>query len=90
MAPGVDRVLCLAERPFLTEGVDFSPEMIDRARAKVPEARFTIGDVWCPPLSAAAYDVVLSRHVLRAVPDPETVYWGMAIQDERYLLVSRS
>lgn len=44
--------------------------MISRARVKVPEARFAVGDASSPALQAAAYDVVLSRHVLWALPDP--------------------
>lgn len=55
-------------------GVDFSPEMVRRARAKVegivPRPDFTVGDAADPPLPAASFDAVLSRHVLWAMPDP--------------------
>lgn len=55
-------------------GVDFSPRMLDIARAKadgagVP-AEFVLGDASAPPLPPAAFDVVLARHVLWALPDP--------------------
>lgn len=52
-------------------GVDFSPAMVRLARAKAPEATLLVGDAAAPPLAEGAYDVVLSRHVLWAVPDPE-------------------
>ena len=54
----------LTDEGYVVDGLDFSPEMIDRARRKVPEATFVVGDAAAPPLEQAAYDVVLSRHVL--------------------------
>lgn len=62
----------LTDEGFAVDGVDFSPEMVRRARNKVPEAIFVVGDAAIPPLEAEAYDVVLSRHVLWAMPDPVT------------------
>lgn len=132
----------LVDEGYAVDGLDLSPEMIRRARAKVPEAKFKVGDAAAPALDTASYDIVLSRHVLWAMPDPErafgrwiallkpegivvliegrwatgvgltaseagqivraarrevvvrhlpdALYWGKAIEDERYLLVSRS
>lgn len=132
----------LVDEGFTVDGLDLSPEMIRRARAKVPEATFCVGDASSPALSTATFDVVLSRHVLWAMPDPEAafarwvallkpggvvvlvegkwatgagltaieseqivrasgraasvrhlpdpIYWGKAIEDERYMIVSRS
>ncbi len=60
----------LVDEGYTVDGIDFSPEMISRARAKVPQARFEVADAADPPLDAAAYDAVLSRHVLWAMPDP--------------------
>lgn len=60
----------LTDEGYAVDGVDFSPEMVDRARAKVPEATFWVADAADPRLEAGAYDVVLSRHVLWAMPDP--------------------
>lgn len=132
----------LTDENYTVDGLDLSPEMVRRARAKVPEADFLVGDASAPDLEVASYDVVLSRHVLWAMPDPgaafaawvdllkpqgvvvliegrwgtgagltaneaeaivrtalrevevrylpEADYWGKAIDDERYLLVSRS
>jgi SAM-dependent methyltransferase len=64
--------LLLAAEGYVVDGVDFSPEMIRRARAKTPvgQVTFTEADADDPPLEPDAYDVVLSRHVLWAMPDP--------------------
>lgn len=61
----------LAEEGHVVHGVDVSPEMLSRARAKSAglEVRFTEGDAADPPLPVADFDVVLSRHVLWAMPD---------------------
>lgn len=136
--------LLLAAEGYAVDGVDFSPEMIRRARDKeaVGEVTFTEADADDLPLEPGAYDVVLCRHVLWAMPDPaatlrrwtrllapggrlvlvegswstgaglaaartvelveatgreaelrmlpESTYWGGEIDDERYLVVSRS
>ena len=63
--------LLLAEEGHVVTGVDFSPEMVRRAERKAGHvARFLVGDAAEPPLPPAAYDVVLCRHVLWALPDP--------------------
>lgn len=57
---------------FIT-GIDFSSEMIRRAREKneetIPKPTFIVADAAHPPLSAGSFDVVLCRHVLWAMPD---------------------
>ncbi len=60
----------LVDEGFRVDGIDYSPAMVQRARAKVPEASFSIGDASRPELDSGNYDVVLSRHVLWALPDP--------------------
>jgi SAM-dependent methyltransferase len=65
----------LAEEGYDVHGLDLSPEMIHRARAKAAAApdlavSFEVGDVSEPGLPAGTFDVVLSRHVLWALPDP--------------------
>ena len=64
----------LTDEGYRVDGVDFSAEMIRRARAKVPDARFVVGDAAIPALRPHSYDVVLSRHVLWAMPDPATAF----------------
>ena len=62
--------LLLTGEGYDVTGLDLSPEMIRRARAKVPGVVFVEADASEPPLEPASYDVVLSRHVLWAMPDP--------------------
>ncbi len=64
----------LVDEGYDVDGLDFSPEMIARARRKVPSADFVVGDAAAPPLERACYDVVLSRHVLWAMPDPTAAF----------------
>ena len=63
----------LADEGYQVDGVDFSPRMLERAKEKAgdrSDVRFLHGDAYEPPLPADAYDVVLCRHVLWAMPDP--------------------
>jgi ubiquinone/menaquinone biosynthesis C-methylase UbiE len=65
--------LVMVQEGHSVDGVDFSPEMVRRAEAKVgsfPGTSFVVGDAAEPPLPAATYEVVLCRHVLWALPDP--------------------
>ncbi|MFI7387945.1 class I SAM-dependent methyltransferase [Streptomyces sp. NPDC049813] len=64
--------LLAAERGHRVTGVDFAPGMLERAREKLAayDATFLAGDAAAPPVPPAAYDVVLVRHVLWALPDP--------------------
>lgn len=133
----------LADEGYAIDGVDFSPEMVALARAKTqdrPAVTMTEADAGDPPLERAAYDVVLCRHVLWALPEqpavlarwvdllapggrlvlvegswstgaglsaedtvalvegigrradlarlPQAAYWGRAVEDDRYVVVS--
>lgn len=66
----------LAQAGHHVHGVDFSPKMLDLAHRKAssitPGPRFIEGDAARPPLTVGAFDAVLSRHVLWAMPDPST------------------
>ena len=65
--------LLLAEHGYTVDGVDVSPEMVRLAREKaagVSGLRFIEADASAPPLQPGAYDAVLCRHVLWAMPDP--------------------
>jgi SAM-dependent methyltransferase len=65
--------LLLAEEGHRVDGVDFSSEMVVRAVAKTaaePDVAILQGDAFSPPLPPTTYDVVLTRHVLWALPDP--------------------
>ncbi|MER5384547.1 class I SAM-dependent methyltransferase [Streptomyces sp. NPDC002688] len=84
--------LIASERGHRVTGVDLSPPMIDLARAKLAgrDAAFLIGDAVAPPVGEQRFDVLLSRHVLWALPDPERVlrHWrGLLRPGGRLVLV---
>jgi ubiquinone/menaquinone biosynthesis C-methylase UbiE len=58
----------LAARRHRVVGVDGSPEMLDRARARVPGAQFVRGDLHRLPLADGAVDAVVSALALVHVP----------------------
>ncbi|MDX3534503.1 class I SAM-dependent methyltransferase [Streptomyces sp. MB09-01] len=68
--------LLLAESGHRPTGVDLAPRMIEQARTKFETAgfagRFLIGDAMAPPTGEELFDVVLSRHLVWTLPDPET------------------
>ena len=63
----------LADEGYVVDGVDFSAAMVELAVAKADGhagTSFVVGDAAYPPLDRGAYDVVLCRHVLWALPAP--------------------
>jgi SAM-dependent methyltransferase len=85
----------LAAEGYAVDGVDFSPEMVRRAREKpaVGEVTFTEADADDPPLAPGHYDAVLCRHVLWAMPDPAATLrrWiGLLAPGGRLILVEGS
>jgi SAM-dependent methyltransferase len=56
-------------------GVDLAGRMVERARAKTADlagqVTYTLGDVCDPPLEPASQDVILARHILWTLPDPQ-------------------
>lgn len=50
-------------------GIDQSPQMLELAAAKVPEARFEVGDLEALPLPDAAVDLVVCGLALSHLPD---------------------
>ncbi len=62
----------LAERGFDTIGVDCSPEMLERARAKVPQARFELGDLTAIPFASGSFDLALCALALDHTDDLRT------------------
>jgi SAM-dependent methyltransferase len=82
----------LADAGYAVDGVDFSPEMVTRARDKAagrPGVTFAVADAGAPPLEPATYDVVLCRHVLWALPDPAGALarWTTLLADGGLLLL---
>ncbi|MET7716418.1 class I SAM-dependent methyltransferase [Streptomyces sp. NPDC005407] len=65
----------LAEAGHRVTGVDLSPRMLQQARAKLDAAglrgRFLVGDAAAPPTGDEQFDVLLSRHLMWTLPDPQ-------------------
>jgi SAM-dependent methyltransferase len=63
----------LAEMEHVVTGIDSSPRMIeraaDKARRHAVEIDLRVGDATSPPVGTE-FDVVLTRHLLWALPDP--------------------
>jgi SAM-dependent methyltransferase len=85
--------LLLAEEGHRVDGIDLSPEMVRRAKAKAgtfPGVEVSVGDAAEPPFEPGVYDVVLCRHVLWALPDPAAALarWvDLLARDGRLLLI---
>ena len=82
----------LADAGYAVDGVDFSPEMVTRARRKAAGREgvtFAVADASAPPLERATYDAVLCRHVLWALPDQAGVLerWIALLTDAGRLLM---
>lgn len=67
--------LLAAERGHRVTAVDLSPRMAALATRKLAgtDAEVLIGDAARPPVGERSVDVVLARHVLWTLPDPERV-----------------
>jgi len=75
-------------------GLDLAGNMVDRARGKTAEfgERATIrqGDVSVPPIEPGSVDVILARHILWTLPDPQAALatWCSLLRPGgRFLLV---
>ena len=64
--------LLLSEAGHRVRGLDFAPAMVAAARRKTAGRGVEVveGDAAEPPYAPGSCDVVLSRHVLWAMPDP--------------------
>lgn len=69
--------IVLARLGYEVTGIDFAPEMIARAQEKAQASgypiTFNVMDAAFPQLEPHQYDVVLSRHLLWALPQPDQV-----------------
>lgn len=84
--------LLASEEGHRVTGVDLSPRMIERARAKLAgrDAAFLVGDAAAPPVGEQRFDVLFCRHVLWTLPAPERVlrHWkGLLRPGGRLVLV---
>ena len=55
-------------------GIDLSEQMMEEARARVPQARFVAGDILDPALQLGTFDVIVTMEVLAHVPDQEKFF----------------
>ena len=69
--------LLLAELGYYVTGADLSPKMLDIAREKSEQAGYDIPyremDASYPEFEGKSFDVIVCRHVLWALPEPEHV-----------------
>ncbi len=85
--------ILLAAAGHQVTGLDFSAEMIRRAEDKAdkvsPRPTFLVADAADPPLDAGGFNVVLSRHVLWAMPDPAVAlaHWVRLLKPTGRLLL---
>ncbi|MER8184514.1 class I SAM-dependent methyltransferase [Kitasatospora sp. NPDC094015] len=68
--------LLLAGAGHRVTGVDLAPGMVGRAREKFAAAglpgRFLVGDAALPPTGGQTFEVVLCRHLVWTLPEPES------------------
>ena len=76
--PGNSTELVAARFPdAVTEGLDSSPDMLEKARKRLPNLSFILGDVnsWS---DATGYDVIFANAVLQWLPDHEGLFPRLA------------
>lgn len=52
-------------------GIEISPEQVELAKQRIPEANFRVGDITTAPLEPEAYDVVFSHMVFEHLDDAQ-------------------
>ena len=83
----------LAGAGYRVRGLDLSPRMLDRARRKADQAglgvELRVGDAAQPPYEPDSADLVLVRHVLWAMPDPDAALaaWCRLLRAEGRLVL---
>ena len=83
----------LAARGHRVTGIDFAPEMLALAKAKAASAkaaiRFEHADAENLPFAAASFDLVITRHVLWTLPQPDAaiIEWMRVLRPDGRLAV---
>lgn len=80
----------LAERGHQVIGVDGSPEMLEHARAKVPQGEFLLGDLRKLPLPENAVDTVVCGLALSHTPElaPVLAEFARVLRPGGHLVIS--
>ncbi|MFC7330403.1 class I SAM-dependent methyltransferase [Marinactinospora rubrisoli] len=80
----------LAERGHRVIGVDSSPEMLARARARVPGGRFLVGDLHRLPVADAGADLVVCGLALTHLPElgPALAEFARVLRPGGHLLIA--
>ncbi|MGI5322524.1 class I SAM-dependent methyltransferase [Actinomadura nitritigenes] len=80
----------LAERGHRVVGVDGSADMIDRARARVPDADFRTGDLCRLPVAGGSMDLVVCALALTHVPalPPVLAEFARVLRPGGHLVIS--
>ncbi|MDQ6799912.1 MAG: ubiquinone/menaquinone biosynthesis methyltransferase [Acidobacteriota bacterium] len=65
-----DLAIRFAKEGAVVTGTDFTPEMIELARAKAPSVRFEVADVMALPFENNSFDVATIGFGIRNVADP--------------------
>ena len=80
----------LAERGHRVIGVDGSADMLARARARVPEGEFLLGDLHRLPVADAEVDLVVCALALTHVPDlkPVIAEFARVLRPGGHLVIS--
>jgi SAM-dependent methyltransferase len=80
----------LVERGHRVVGVDSSPAMLGRARARVPRGTFLVGDLRQLPLADHAVDLVVSGLALAHVPalEPVMAEFARVLRPGGHLVIS--
>lgn len=85
--------LLVAAQGHAVAGIDLSPRMIERAKAKAAAAGQTISfhvmDAAFPELAPGRFDLILCRHLLWALPEPGAVLarWATLLKPAGRLLL---
>ncbi|MGW4793990.1 class I SAM-dependent methyltransferase [Nonomuraea sp. NPDC004297] len=90
-ACGTGRIAaCLAGRGHRVRGVDSSPDMLERARRRVPQAEFHLGDLSSLPVPSESVDLVVCSLALTHVPalGPALIEFARVLRPGGHLVIA--
>lgn len=90
LASGTGEIALLCqELGFSVTGLDWAEPMLERARAKAPNATFLQADAEQTMLPDASFDVVVTRHLVWTLVDPKAAFaeWRRILKPGGRLLI---